>query len=71
MAHEHATTNGRIAMMYAEEILWHGLGTRLNEPATAHEAMIDVIIETESDGTPRTCIRQHRVRLRNMSGESV
>ena len=39
MAHELATTNGRTAMMYAGEVPWHKLGTRLNEPATAREAM--------------------------------
>jgi hypothetical protein len=39
MAHELATTNGRTAMMYAGEVPWHKLGTRLNEPATAREAI--------------------------------
>ncbi len=39
MAHELATTNGRTAMMYAGEVPWHRLGTRLNEPATAREAI--------------------------------
>lgn len=39
MAHELATANGRTAMMYAREIPWHGLGTRLDQPATAGEAI--------------------------------
>ncbi|MFN0055306.1 MAG: hypothetical protein ACKV0T_24435 [Planctomycetales bacterium] len=39
MAHELATTNGRTSMMSAGEIPWHGLGTRLDEPATASEAI--------------------------------
>jgi phage/plasmid-like protein (TIGR03299 family) len=39
MAHELAITKGRTAMMYAGEVLWHKLGTRLNEPATAREAI--------------------------------
>lgn len=39
MAHELATTDGRTAMMYAGEVPWHGLGARLDEPATAREAI--------------------------------
>ncbi len=39
MAHELAKTNAHTAMMYAGEIPWHGLGTRLEEPATAREAI--------------------------------
>lgn len=39
MAHDLATTNGKPAMMYAGEVPWHQLGTRLDEPATAREAI--------------------------------
>ena len=39
MPHELATTNGQTAMMYAGQTPWHGLGTRLDEPATAAEAI--------------------------------
>lgn len=49
MAHELATTNGRTAMMYAGEIPWHGLGTRLDEPATAQEAMVAAGLEYLAD----------------------
>jgi hypothetical protein len=60
MPHELATTNGRTAMMYAGDVPWHGLGTRLHEPATAREAIeaagLDYLAELKriqtTDGTP-------------------
>ena len=39
MPHDLANTNGQTAMMYAGETPWHGLGTKLDEPATATEAI--------------------------------
>ena len=73
MAHELATTDGRTAMMYAGEIPWHGLGTRLDEPATAQEAItaagLDYLAKLQAiqtvDGTP---IPQRKAVVRSDSG---
>lgn len=40
MAHNLATTNGRTAMFYTGETPWHRLGTKLDNPATASEAIV-------------------------------
>jgi hypothetical protein len=39
MAHNLATTNGKTAMMDTGEVSWHKLGTKLDRPATAREAI--------------------------------
>lgn len=73
MAHELATTNGRTAMMYAGEVPWHGLGTRLDQPATAREAIqaagLDYSADLKevwtNDGTP---IPQRRAVVRSDTG---
>src|SRR5207253_3201436 len=40
MAHQLHVENGRASMMYAGEVPWHGLGTRLNKPAAAADAIV-------------------------------
>jgi hypothetical protein len=39
MAHDIAITKGQTAMMYAGDAPWHGLGTKLDQPATSREAI--------------------------------
>ncbi|MGH7544079.1 MAG: DUF932 domain-containing protein [Gemmatimonadota bacterium] len=39
MAHELEIQNGEASMMYVGDVPWHGLGTRLDRPATAAEAI--------------------------------
>lgn len=61
MPHELATTNGRTAMAYFGELPWHQLGTRLDEPATAAEAITAAGLDYEVELCPLT----------TMFGESV
>ena len=39
MAHELLIQNGEASMFYAGQVPWHGLGTKLDGPATAREAI--------------------------------
>lgn len=74
MGHNLATTNGRTAMMYAGEVPWHGLGTRLEEPATAREAIeaagLNYLAELKEiqtdDGTP---VPQRKAVVRSDTGD--
>lgn len=74
MAHELATINGKTAMMFYGETPWHGLGTRLDNPATAAEAIIaaglDFSVDLEAletaDGIP---VPQRKAVLRADSGD--
>ncbi len=51
MSHDLAITNGQTAMMYAGETPWHGLGTKLEKPANAAEAIsaagLDYVVQLE------------------------
>lgn len=40
MAHDIATVNGRHSIAYFGDVPWHRLGTRLDQPATAGEAIV-------------------------------
>ncbi|WP_337175419.1 DUF932 domain-containing protein [Paludisphaera sp.] len=48
MAHELCTVNGRTAMMYVDAAPWHGLGQRLDAPATAREAIVAANLDYEA-----------------------
>ena len=39
MGHELYISDGKASMLYVGSRPWHGLGTQLNEPATAAEAI--------------------------------
>ena len=39
MSHNLLIQNGKASMFYIDEVPWHGLGTRLDKPATAQEAI--------------------------------
>lgn len=76
MAHDLATTNGRTAMAYFGEVPWHGLGAKLNEPATAEEAIVAAGLDYEveltalmtNDGIP---VPQQRAVVRNDNDDVI
>jgi phage/plasmid-like protein (TIGR03299 family) len=47
MSHNLLIQNGAASMFYIDEVPWHGLGTRLNEPATAQEAITAARLDWE------------------------
>jgi phage/plasmid-like protein (TIGR03299 family) len=78
VAHNLASTNGKIAMFSAAtgEVPWHRLGQRLAQPATAHEAIEAAGLNYEvalrplvtTDGTP---VPMRKAVIRTDSGEAL
>lgn len=76
MVHNLATTNGKTAMAYYGETPWHTLGIRLDNPATAAEAIaaagLDYEVELTGletvDGIP---VPQRRAVVRTDSSEAI
>lgn len=74
MPHNLATTEGRTAMAYYGETPWHGLGTRLENPATAEEAItaaglgyeVEMAALATNDGIP---VHQKRAVVREDTGQ--
>jgi len=52
MAHNLATANGKTSFFYSGEAPWHGLGQKLDAPATAHEAITAAGLDYEVKLTP-------------------
>jgi phage/plasmid-like protein (TIGR03299 family) len=76
MSHDLATSDGRAALAYFGELPWHGLGTKLDEPATAEEAIVaaglnydvELTSVTTSDGIP---VPQRKAVVRNDTDDVI
>lgn len=76
MGHNLDNTNGRTSMMYVGETPWHRLGTRLDKPATAEEAIeaaglgftvVKMALKTE--GMPGLDVKGHFATVRTDTQE--
>jgi len=75
MVHNLNMTNGKASMMYVREAPWHRLGTRLERPATAAEAIeaagLGFTVEKRSLKTeaPELSVRGHFATIRTDTSE--
>ena len=76
MAHKLSTVNGRAGLMYVGEVPWHDLGSRLDAPATAAEAIDAAGLDFEvglsplatADGIP---VLRRKAVVRRDNGEVI
>ena len=77
MSHELATVNGRVSMFYVgDQVPWHNLGSRLDAPATAAEAIDAAGLDFEvglsplstAEGTP---VPRRKAVVRRDNGEVI
>ena len=65
MAHELLVENGKAAMMYVGEVPWHGLGQKLDKPATSAEAIKAAQLDWEVTKIPLYTKSKSRYRILN------
>ena len=76
MAHELSTVNGRAGLIYVGEVPWHGLGSRLDAPATPPRRSTPPGLDLEvglsplatADGTP---VPRKKAVVRRDNGEVI
>lgn len=59
MAHNLLIQNGQASMFYINEVPWHGLGIKLNKPATAQEAITAANLEWQVIKLPLSAGSKH------------
>lgn len=76
MAHGIEIRDGQASMMYVGDVPWHGLGVRLDRPATAFEALraarLDWVVDKKplfpDEGAPRGVPKRYVIVRRDLVG---